>query len=424
MIRFGNGREGHPDVLFQLFRAALSGVDPMRLVPPALPSPPSGRTLVVGAGKASAAMARAAEDAWEGPLEGLVLTRYGHAVPCRSIEIVEASHPVPDAAGAAAAARVLEQARALGKDDLLLALISGGGSALLAAPAAGMTLAEKRSVSSELLRAGARIGEINAVRKHISSIKGGRLAVAAFPASVHTLAISDVPGDDPATIASGPTVADPTSVKEARDVVERYRIDLPPSVAAILADPGNETPKPGDPRLALARFASLAGARECLVAAAACAVDLGYRVRILGDAIEGPAVELAERMADVARRAQQEGGRQVLLSGGESTVEVRGSGQGGPNAEFALAFAIAMQGSPGVSAISADTDGIDGTGGHAGAVALPDTLARAAAMGLDPGAALRNNDAAGFFHALGDIVETGPTRTNVSDFRAIIVELN
>ena len=424
MIRFGNGREGYPDVLFQLFRAALSGVDPMRLVPPALPSPPSGRTLVVGAGKASAAMARAAEDAWEGPLEGLVLTRYGHAVPCRSIEIVEASHPVPDAAGAAAAARVLEQARALGKDDLLLALISGGGSALLAAPAAGITLAEKRSVSSELLRAGARIGEINAVRKHISSIKGGRLAAAAFPASVHTLAISDVPGDDPATIASGPTVADPTSVKEARDVVERYRIDLPPSVAAILADPGNETPKPGDPRLALARFASLAGARECLAAAAACAVDLGYRVRILGDAIEGPAVELAGSMADVARRAQQEGGRQVLLSGGESTVEVRGSGQGGPNAEFALAFAIAMQGSPGVCAISADTDGIDGTGGHAGAVALPDTLARAAAMGLDPGAALRNNDAAGFFQALGDFVETGPTRTNVSDFRAIIVEPN
>ena len=410
--------------LLELFRAALSAVDPIRVVPTGLPPPPRGRTVVVGAGKASAAMARAVEDAWRGPLQGLVLTRYGHAVSCRRIEIVEAAHPVPDAVGESATIRILDLARRLDEDDLLLALISGGGSALLAAPAPGISLAEKQSVSAALLRAGARIGEINAVRKHISSIKGGRLALAAYPAAVHTLAISDVPGDDPATIASGPTVADPTSLHDAKDVVRRYRIALPPSVADRLADPDSETPKPGDPRLSRARFDNLAGAADCLAAAATRAEEMGFRSRILGDSIEGPAGELAARMAHAVRSALHQGGRWVLLSGGESTVEVRGSGRGGPNAEFVLAFAMEVDGMPGVSAISADTDGIDGTGGHAGAVAQPDTLVRAAAMGLDPVAALQENDAAGFFEALGDLVETGPTRTNVSDFRAIIVAPN
>ena len=416
------GSEARREVLRQLFDAGLSAVDPLRLVPPALPCRPPGRTVIVGAGKASAAMACAAENAWKGPLEGLVLTRYDHAVPCKVIEVVEAAHPVPDTAGSEAAARVLDLAKGLGAGDLLLALISGGGSALLAVPAAGIGLAQKRELSRALLRAGARIGEINAVRKHISAIKGGRLAAAAFPAQVHTLAISDVPGDDPATIASGPTVADPTSLRDARDVIERYRINVPPSVAVRLDDPGNETPKPGDARLARSTFVNLAGATDCLAAAARKAEELGYGVRILGEAIEGPATALAGSMAESARRARRVGRRLVLLSGGESTVEVRGSGRGGPNAEFALAFAIAMNGMPGTSAISVDTDGIDGTGGHAGAIVLPDTLARAAAQGLDPREALERNDAAGFFGSLGDLVVTGPTRTNVSDFRAIIVE--
>lgn len=424
MEGYGKRPDCGRETLLDLFRAALSAVDPFRVVPPALPPPPRGRTVVVGAGKASAAMARAVEDAWEGPLQGLVLTRYGHAVSCQRIEIVEAAHPVPDAVGESAAIRILNLARQLGEDDLLLTLISGGGSALLVAPASGISLAEKQSVSVALLRAGARIGEINAVRKHISSIKGGRLALAAYPAAVHTLAISDVPGDDPATIASGPTVADPTSLHDARDVVRRYGIVLPPAVADRLADPENETPIPGDSRLARADFVNLAGAADCLAAAAARAEEMGYRSRILGDSIEGPAGELAARMAEATRSALRHGGRWVLLSGGESTVEVRGSGRGGPNAEFALAFALEIDGLPGVSAISADTDGIDGTGGHAGAVVQSDTLARAAATGLDPAAALRENDAAGFFDALGDLVETGPTRTNVSDFRAIIVEPN
>ena len=416
---------GHRQTLLGLFRAALEAADPARLVPPALPAPPPGRTLVLGAGKASAAMARAVEESWPAPLGGLVLTRYGHGVACRQIEIVEAGHPVPDAAGEAAARRSLAMAAELGADDLLLALVSGGGSALLAAPAAGISLAGKRAVTRALLAAGARIGEINTVRKHLSASKGGRLAALAFPARVVALAVSDVPGDDPATIASGPTVADPTTLAAARQVLARYRIEPPAAIAAHLAAAPNETPKPGDRRLARARFHTLASAGDCLAAAAAAAAaEGGGRVRVLGPAIEGPAVEVAGRMAALARRALRRPGRQVLLSGGECTVEVRGRGRGGPNAEFVLAFALAMGGARGVSVLAADTDGIDGVGGHAGAVALPDTLDRARAAGLDPAAALADNDAAGFFAALGDLVVTGPTRTNVSDFRAIIVEPN
>lgn len=411
------------ELLMELLHAALSEADPSRLVPPALPPvPPEGRTVVVGAGKASAAMARAAEEAWGGDLSGLVLTRYGHAVPCRRIEIVEAAHPIPDAVGVAASARVLSLASGLGEDDLLLVLVSGGGSALLSAPAPGIRLEEKRAVSSALLQAGASIHEINTVRKHMSSIKGGRLAIAAAPAAVHALAISDVPGDDPATIASGPTVPDPTTLQDALAVIDRYRIELPSSVKVHLAKRGSESPKPDDARFARARFINLASARDSLRAAALHAKRRGFRTEVLGDSIEGPARDVALRMADTARRARLGNSRRILLSGGECTVEVRGTGQGGPNAEFALAFAVAMEDAPGVCAICADTDGIDGTGDHAGAVVLPDTLARAKAMGLDPRGSLANNDAAGFFGALGDLVRTGPTRTNVSDFRAIIVE--
>ncbi len=409
------------EVLLDLFRAALAAVDPERLVPAGLSARPPGRVAVVGAGKAAAAMARAVENAWDGPLEGIALTRYGHAVDCRRIEIVEASHPVPDETGAAATARILDLAGSLDRDDLLLALISGGGSALLVAPARGVRLEEKRAVTKALLAAGAEIAEINAVRKHLSAIKGGRLAQAAHPASVRALAISDVPGDDPATIASGPTVADPTTLADARAAVERYGIPLPAPVARHLASEAAETPKPGDPRLARSRFVTLAGAGTALAAAARRAESLGLGARILGESIEGPAEAVAARMAERARRAREEGRPLVLLSGGECTVRIRGGGRGGPNSEFALAFALAAEGMPGVSAISADTDGIDGAGDHAGAVVLPDTLSRASAIGLDPHSALRRNDSAGFFDALGDCVRTGPTRTNVSDFRAIIV---
>jgi len=409
-------------ILVDLYQAALAAVDPLRVVPGGLPPKPPGRVCVVGAGKASAAMARAAEESWDGPLTGLVLTRYGHALACRQIEVVEAGHPVPDAEGQAAAARILEMAHGLGEGDLLLALISGGGSALLAAPAAGIDLDDKRDISRRLLAAGADIAEINAVRKHLSAVKGGRLALAAWPARVHALLISDVPGDDPATIASGPTVADSTTLADARKVLQRHGIAPSQRLAAALANPALETPEPGDPRLSRSTFRLLASARDALDAACRHGAALGYEVRNLGDAIEGTAGSVAERMMAEVREARQVGGRHLLVSGGECTVRVTGGGRGGPNAEFALAFAIQAAGLPGVFAISADTDGIDGAGEHAGAIVTPDTLDRAAAAGIRPRARLADNDAAGFFGSLGDLVATGPTRTNVSDFRAIIVE--
>ena len=408
------------DILRRLFDVAIAAADPARCVPPYLPPDDGGRLIVIGAGKASAAMARAVEEHWSGPLDGLVVTRYGHGVPCDRIEIVEAAHPVPDAAGEAAAQRILQKVQGLQATDCVLALISGGGSALLAAPAAGVTLAEKRALTSALLRCGAAIGEINCVRKHLSAIKGGRLALAAWPAPVLTLAISDVPGDDPAVIASGPTVADPTSCAEALAILDRYGIAVDAALRGRLAAGELETPKPGDPRLAASEFRLIASPRQMLDAAAEEARRLGIVPLILGDAIEGEAREIARDMAQqaLARRGQ---GPCVLLSGGETTVTVGGNGRGGRNTEFLLALAQALGDAPGIHALAADTDGIDGSEDNAGAFIGPETLRRAQSAGLDVAAHLASNDAWSFFAALGDLLVTGPTRTNVNDFRAILL---
>ena len=413
-------------VLRSLFDAAIAAADPALCVPPHLPPDDGRRLIVIGAGKASAAMAQAVEQHWSGRLDGLVVTRYGHGVPCERIEIVEAAHPVPDAAGEAAAARILAKLAGLDEGDRVLALISGGGSALLAAPATGVTLAEKRALTSALLKSGASIGEINCVRKHLSAIKGGRLALAAWPASVLTLAISDVPGDDPAVIASGPTVADPGSCTEALKVLDFYGIAIPPELSQRLASGELETPKPGDPRLGRSEFRLVASPRQMLEAAAAEAQRLGITPLILGDAIEGEAREVGKAMAGMARAAGLHGFPVrrpcILLSGGETTVTVKGSGRGGRNTEFLLGLALALDGATGIHALAADTDGIDGSEDNAGAFVSPDTLARARAAGLDPRSYLAANNAWGFFAGLGDLLVTGPTRTNVNDFRAILVE--
>lgn len=417
-------------LLRRLFAAGLAAADPARCVPPALaaiePPGPGGRLIVVGAGKASAAMARAVEAHWPGPLSGLVVTRYGHGVPCSRIEIVEAAHPVPDAAGEAAAARILALVGGLTVNDRVLALISGGGSALLAAPAAGVTLPQKRALTSALLRSGASIGEINGVRKQLSAIKGGRLALAAWPAPVLTLAISDVPGDDPAVIASGPTVGDPGDGAAALAILERYGIPLDPALRARLAAGELATPKPDDPCLARSRFVLLASPRQMLEAAAAEALRCGVTPLILGDAIEGEAREVARVHAGIALACSRHGfpaGKPcVLLSGGETTVTLRGEGgRGGRNSEFLLGLALALDGAPGIAALAADSDGIDGSEDNAGAFVDPQTPARARALGLDGRAALAANDAWGYFAALGDLLVTGPTLTNVNDFRAILV---
>jgi glycerate 2-kinase len=416
--------------LRSLLGAALHAADPARVVPPHLPAAPRGRTVVVGAGKAAAAMARAVEEHWPGPLSGLVITRYGHAVACRHIEVVEAGHPIPDTAGTAAAARILQSVRGLGANDLVLFLASGGGSALMALPAPDITLEDKRAVTRALLRSGATIGEINCLRKHLSAIKGGRLAVAAAPARVVALAISDVPGDDPAVIASGATVADPSTFAEARAILAKYAIEPPRSIAVHLAAAAEETPKPGDPRLAHSSFVLIATPQAALAAAAEAARAAGVTPVVLGDAIEGEAREVALVHAGIARQAAA--GRlivderplplpAVLLSGGETTVTVRGPGRGGRNAEFLLALAVALDGHPGIHAIACDTDGIDGTENNAGALYGPDTVARAKSLGLDLRARLADNDGYGAFDALGDLVVTGPTLTNVNDFRAILV---
>jgi glycerate 2-kinase len=413
------------DILRRLFDAAIAAADPARCVPPHLPPDDGGRLIVVGAGKASAAMAQAVEAHWTGPLDGLVVTRYGHGVPCERIEIVEAAHPVPDAAGEAAAARILAKVSGLTAADRVLALISGGGSALLAAPAEGITLPEKRALTSALLKCGASIGEINCVRKHLSAIKGGRLAAAAWPASVLTLAISDVPGDDPAVIASGPTVGDPTTAVDAMKVLDFYGIELPPAWRARLESGALETPKPGDPRLAGSEFRLIASPGQMLAAAAEEARRLGIEPLILGDAIEGEAREVGKVLAGIAHSCARHGlparAPCVLLSGGEGTVTIKGSGRGGRNTEFLLGLALALDGASGIHALAADTDGIDGSEDNAGAFVAPDTLARARAAGLDGRALLAANDAWGFFAGLGDLLVTGPTLTNVNDFRAILV---
>lgn len=414
------------DILRRLFDAAIAAADPALCVPPHLPPDDGGRLIVIGAGKASAAMARAVEQHWSGPLEGLVVTRYGHGVPCERIQIVEASHPVPDAAGEAAALFIFAQISGLTVEDRVLALISGGGSALLAAPAPGVPLAEKRGLTSALLRSGASIGEINCVRKHLSALKGGRLAAAAWPASVLTLAISDVPGDDPAVIASGPTVGDPTTCADALRVLDFYHIAIPSELRQRLRSGDLETPKPGDPRLAHSEFRLIASPRQMLEAAAEEAQRLGITPLILGDAIEGEAREVGKVMAGIAHSCARHGFPAqkpcVLLSGGETTVTMKGDGRGGRNTEFLLSLALALDGAPGIHALAADTDGIDGSEDNAGAFVTPDTLPRARALGLDLRARLANNDAWSCFSELGDLLVTGPTLTNVNDFRAILVE--
>ena len=405
-------------LLRRLLDAALASAQPAQCVPPHLPEPPAGRTVVVGAGKAAATMARAVEDHWAGPLEGLVVTRYGHRVPTRAVEVVEAAHPVPDAGGQEAAARILSLVEGLGADDLALCLISGGGSALLTLPAPGVALADKQAMTGALLRSGAAIDEINCVRKHLSAIKGGRLGAACHPARVVSLLISDVPGDDPAVIGSGPTVPDPTTFADARAVLQKYGIAEPAALIRHLERGGDETPKEGDPRLAEAETRMVATPAMALAAAAEAAREAGYEPVVLGDALEGEARDLAREHAQLARDAAP---GTVLLSGGEATVTVTGAGRGGPNAEYALALASALDHAPGIFAIACDTDGIDGTEDNAGAQVTPDTLARAHAAGEDAAARLAANDAYGFFARLGDLVMTGPTLTNVNDFRAILV---
>jgi len=411
--------------LQELFDVAVSAAQPALCLSPHLPRRPKGRTVVVGTGKASAEMARVVEARWDGPLSGLVVTQYGHGVPCRQIEIVEAAHPVPDAAGVVAAQRILETVSGLTADDLVICLISGGGSALLALPAAGLALEDKKAVNRELLHCGANITEMNCVRKHLSAIKGGRLAIAAAPAPVLTLAISDVPGDDPAVIASGPTVADSTTYADARAILEHYGAVVSDAVALCLSAEADESPKPGDPRLTRCRTILVAKPQMSLEAAAERARQAGITPVILGDAIEGEAREVGKVHAGVAQqiaRHGQPGAKPaVVLSGGETTVTVKGEGRGGRNSEFALSLAIALNGAADIHAIACDTDGIDGSEYNAGAMVTPDTLTRAAAIGVNARERLAGNDAYGFFEALGDLVVSGPTLTNVNDFRAILV---
>ena len=397
-------------ILRRAFERAVARADPALSLARHLPESPAGRTFAAAAGKAAGSMAAALEAAWPGPLEGIAVTRYGHGVPCSRIEVIEAGHPMPDEAGRAAAGRILEAARGLGPDDLFLFLASGGGSALLTMPLAGISFETKQDVTARLLASGASIHEINAVRKHMSAVKGGRLAAAAFPARTVTLAISDVPGDDPAVIASGPTVPDPTVLADARRVLAAY------GIAPV--DGMEETPK----ALERSEFRLIATPRECLLDAA----PDGPPAWLLSDRIEGEAREAGKVMAGIALHARAFGAPFpppcLLLSGGETTVTVRGKGRGGRNLEFLLGLALALDGAPGIHAIACDTDGIDGASECAGALLHPDSLSRARALGLDPAECLRANDAHAVFAALGDLVVTGPTRTNVNDFRAILIE--
>jgi glycerate 2-kinase len=409
-----------------LFDAAVAAADPRKVLAPHLPPRPKGRCIVVGCGKSAAVMAAALEDAWpDVALEGSVVTRYGHSVPTRSIEVIEASHPVPDANSERGAHRLLDRVRGLGPDDLVLALISGGGSALCAAPAAGLTLSDKQAINRALLASGATITEMNCVRKHLSAIKGGRLAAAARPALVVTLAISDVPGDDPAVIASGPTVSDATTFADARAIVARFGIEPPAAVAACLAQAADETPKPGE--LSNAEFKLIATPMMALIRMAETARSLGLAPLVLGDALEGESREMGTVMAGVARGIRTHGQPlpppAVVLSGGETTVTLgRGPvGHGGRNTEFLLGLAVALGGAADIWAMAGDTDGLDGMDDIAGAIVTPDTLSRARAKGLDPRAMLAGHNSHALFDAIGDAIRTGPTLTNVNDVRAILI---
>jgi glycerate 2-kinase len=410
--------------LRQLFQRAVEVADPMKSLAAHLPEKPEGRVVVIGAGKASARMAEAVEAAW-GPCEGQVITRYGYARPCEGIEIIEAAHPVPDEAGRDATRRLLEYLQGLGENDQVLALISGGASSLLIAPAGNITLAEKQDVNQKLLSSGAPIGQMNVVRKHLSNVKGGQLAAAAYPAQMLALLLSDVPGDDPAEIGSGPTVGDLSAANDAKAILERWKIDVPASVKDVLAKPSGVL-RPDAPELSKVTNKIFAAPSQSLEAARQLATENSCDVEILGDALEGEAREVAEAQAELAlkrKAARTDSDRPlILMSGGELTVTRRGNGIGGPNAEYALALALALDGAEGIHAIACDTDGVDGAAEVAGAVIGPDTLSKARAAGHSPEKALAENDAHGFFDRIGDQVVTGPTLTNVNDFRAILIQ--
>ena len=410
------------ELLERMFTAAVNAAQPEHCIPRFLPEPPKGRTLVIGAGKASAAMAQALERNWPGELSGLVVTRYGYQVPCERIEIIEAAHPVPDAAGREAASRLLEFVKGLTADDLVICLISGGGSSLLPLPGEGITLEDKQNINRALLKSGATISEMNCVRRHLSGIKGGRLAAACAPARVVNLLISDVPGDNPMDI---PTVADPTTCADALEIIGRYGIDLPTGARALLESGAGETVKPGDARLANVTTHLVATPQMALEAAAEIARAEGITPVVLGDSIEGEASDVGKVLAGIALQVRNH--KQpfpapcALLSGGETTVTVRGKGRGGRNVEFALSLAVALNGVADVYAVAGDTDGVDGQEEIAGAFVTPDTLERAWAMDIRPRERLDDNDGHGFFEALGDSLITGPTLTNVNDFRAILI---
>lgn len=413
--------------LLALMDAALKAADPGVQIPQNMPKPPKGKTIVIGAGKASANMARAFEQAWQGDLEGLVVTRYGHAVPCEKIEIVEASHPVPDAAGEQAAKRILEIVKAAGPDDLVVCMISGGGSALLALPGPGLTLDDKQAINKALLRSGATISEMNCVRKHLSAIKGGRLAKAAAPARMVTYLVSDVPGDDPAIIASGPTVADPTTGLEALEIIRHYQIDIPQAAEDLLRSTADETVKPDDTCFDGHETIMLSRPQDSLEAAASVARNMGLTPVILGDAIEGESREVAIMHAGIAHQVANHGQPAakpcVLLSGGETTVTVRGKGgRGGRNSEFLLGLLLQLRDQPGFSALAIDTDGIDGSEDNAGAIIDGTSWRKAQKLGIDLREYLANNDAYSAFARIDDLLITGPTLTNVNDFRAILIE--
>ncbi|KQN55598.1 glycerate kinase [Erwinia sp. Leaf53] len=412
-------------LLQQMFLAAIESAQPQHTIPQFLPADRTGRLVVLGAGKASAAMARAVEDHWLGELSGLVVTRYGYSVPCRAVEIVEAAHPVPDEAGLQAAERILALAQGLGEQDTVLCLISGGGSSLLPLPLEGIALADKQQINRDLLRSGATISEMNLVRRHLSAIKGGRLAAACYPAKVITLLISDVPGDDPADIASGPTVGDASSCADVLAILERYQISVPAAARRRLESGEAESIKPGDARLARNEVHLISTPQMALEAAAKIAAEQGITAHILSDRIEGEARDVGKVMAAVALQVASHGQPFskpcLLLSGGETTVTVRGSGRGGRNVEFLLSLGLALDGAERVWALAGDTDGVDGQEEIAGAFLAPDTLQRARYQGIAPRAALDNNDGHGFFGALGDAVITGPTLTNVNDFRCVLI---
>ncbi len=422
-------------LLDDLFRMAVAAVHPASCLPAHLPPPPArGRLVLLAAGKGAGAMTEVAERHYLDAgfpakrLDGIAVTRHGYGRPTRKVPVIEAGHPIPDAAGLAAAEKTLRLAQSCTADDLAVVLMSGGASANWISPATGISLAEKQAVTRALLRCGAGIGEINTVRKHLSRLKGGRLAANAAPARVVTLAISDVPGDDPAVIGSGPTVPDPTTLADARAIVARYKLELPDAITRALNDPENESPKPGDKTFKNTEFHLIARPQDAFDAAAKRVRELGYECIMLGDRIEGEASTVATEHARMARDLQQQGRRAVVLSGGELTVTIRGKGHGGPNQEYALALAGHLDGMTGISALAADTDGTDGGTGRAddpaGAYVDATTASRARAIGLDPAAFLQDNNSTPFFNRLGDLVNPGPTYTNVNDFRAIMIDNN